>query len=246
MQMEIFCKVKAPRVFGKVKHELKDVLRMALIGALRSYDDYDEISDLIEDKEDEFKRMGFLKLSNGVPSDDTISKDNQTVLKGLVKTIFSSVSPLSTHMTVEKGHGREEKRSCSVLDARLLEQEGLYEEWPGFKRIIKMDRERLYDGLKSKGTVYYLSSEEKDEAAYFASRIRDRWSIDNKLHWHLDVTFKEDQSRVRTKNGAVNLSIVRKFSMELLKRQTDRLILKRRRKKCMRSLDYLTQVMKES
>lgn len=366
MEMEIFCKVKDPRVLGKVKHELEDVLRMALIGVLCSCDDYDEISDLIEDKEDEFKRMGFLKLSNGVPSGDTIRrvvesvnpdqmraslaisrehivsslkgchviidgkklrgenpcsrgcnglyilnamvseyeicvsekrvddktneltvlpsviaslcivgalvsvdamgthrniarqivmqdghylmalKDNQTVLKGLVETIFSSLPPLSTHMTVEKGHGREEKRSCSVLDTKLLEQEGLYEEWPGLKRIIKMDRERLCDGVKSKETVYYLSSEEKDEAVYFASRIRDHWSIENKLHWHLDVTFKEDQSRVRTKNGAVNLSIIRKFSMELLKRQTDRLSLKRRRKKCMRSLDYLAQVMKES
>lgn len=293
MQMEIFCKEKDPRVLGKGKHELEDVLRMALIGVLCSCDDYDEILDLIEDKEDEFKRMGFLKLSNGDLSGDTVRrvvesvspdemraslsisrehivsslkgchviidgkkhrgenpasrgcnslyilnamvseyeicvsekrvedktneltvlpsvivslrivgalvsvdamgphrniarqivmqdghylmalKDNQTVLKGLVETIFSSASPLSTHMTEEKGHGREEKRSCSVLDTKLLEQEGLDEEWSGPKRIIKMDRERLCDGLKSKETVYYLSSEEKDEAAYFASRIRD-------------------------------------------------------------------------
>lgn len=46
-------------------------------------------------------------------------KDNQTVLKGLVETIFSSASPLSTHMTEEKGHGREEKRSCVFTSLRL-------------------------------------------------------------------------------------------------------------------------------
>lgn len=366
MEMEIFCKVKDPRVLGKVKHELEDVLRIALIGVLCSCDDYDEISDLIEDKEQEFKEMGFLKLANGVPSGDTIRrvleavspgqmraslaisrerivsslkgchviidgkklrgenptsrgcnglyilnamvseyeicvceervgdktneltalpsviaslciagalvsvdamgthsniaqqivmqdgdylmalKDNQSVLKGLVASIFDNTPPLSTHITEEKGHGREERRTCSVLDTKLLEQEGLYEEWPGLRRIIKMDRERLCNGLKSRETIYYISSEEMEDAAYFSSRIRDHWGIENKLHWHLDVTFKEDRSRVRTKNGAVNLSTIRKFALELLKKQTDGLSLKRRRKKCMRDLDYLAKVMNES
>lgn len=79
MQMEIFCKEKDPRVLGKGKHELEDVLRMALIGVLCSCDDYDEISDLIEDKEDEFKRMGFLKLSNGDLSGDTVRRVVESV-----------------------------------------------------------------------------------------------------------------------------------------------------------------------
>ena len=55
MQIEIFSKVKDPGVLGKVKHELEDVLRIALIGVLCSCDDYDEISDLIEDNAEEFK-----------------------------------------------------------------------------------------------------------------------------------------------------------------------------------------------
>ena len=62
MQIEIFSKVKAPRVFGKVKHELEDVLRIALIGVLCSCDDYDEISDLIEDNAEEFKSMGIPQI----------------------------------------------------------------------------------------------------------------------------------------------------------------------------------------
>ncbi|WP_289731886.1 transposase family protein, partial [uncultured Duncaniella sp.] len=74
MQIEIFSKVKDPRVLGKVRHELEDVLRIALIGVLCSCDDYDEISDLIEDNAEEFKSMGFLKLSPGVPSGDTIRR----------------------------------------------------------------------------------------------------------------------------------------------------------------------------
>ncbi len=122
----------------------------------------------------------------------------------------------------------------------------MYGQWPGLKRIVKMERERLCNGIKSRETIYYLSSEERNDASYFAERIRAHWGIENKLHWHLDVTFKEDQSRVRSKNGAVNLSSIRKYAMELLKKQTDKLSLKRRRKKCMRDLNYLANVMNES
>ncbi|WP_289742026.1 ISAs1 family transposase [uncultured Duncaniella sp.] len=122
----------------------------------------------------------------------------------------------------------------------------MYGQWPGLKRIVKMERERLCNGIKSRETIYYLSSEERNDASYFAERIRAHWGIENKLHWHLDVTFKEDQSRVRSKNGAVNLSSIRKYAMELLKKQTDKLSLKRRRKKCMRDLNYLAKVMNES
>ena len=57
MQNEIFSKVKDPRVLGKVKHELEDVLRIALIGVLCSCEDYDEISDLIEDRAEEFRHI---------------------------------------------------------------------------------------------------------------------------------------------------------------------------------------------
>ena len=53
--------------------------------------------------------------------------------------------------------------------------------------------------------------------------IRAHWGIENKLHWHLDVTFGEDKCRVRTKNGAVNLSAMRKYALEMLKKQDDKL-----------------------
>ena len=75
------------------------------------------------------------------------------------------------------------------MDTTLLEQEGMYEKWPGLKRIIKMERERTENGARSRETIYYLSSVENDEASYYAMRIRAHWGIENKLHWHLDVTF---------------------------------------------------------
>lgn len=92
-----------------------------------------------------------------------------------------------------------------------------------------MDRERTENGSRSRETIYYLSSVEKDEASYYASRIRAHWDIENKLHWHLDVTFREDICRVRAKNGAVNFSAMRKYALEMLKKKGDKLSLKRAR-----------------
>ncbi|WP_289768632.1 ISAs1 family transposase, partial [Muribaculum intestinale] len=162
------------------------------------------------------------------------------------ESIFSRTTPISVYTTEEKGHGRVEKRTCSIMDTTLLEQEGMYEKWPGLKRIIKMERERTENGARSRETIYYLSSVEKDEASYYAMRIRAHWGIENKLHWHLDVTFREDMCRVRAKNGAVNFSAMRKYALEMLKKQNDKLSLKRRRKKCMWSTEYLYKVFKDS
>jgi len=56
---------------------------------------------------------------------------------------------MSTYITEEKSHGRLEKRTCSIFDTALLEQEGMYEQWTGLKRIIKMDREHTQDDIRS-------------------------------------------------------------------------------------------------
>lgn len=366
MYIEIFGRVKDPRVLGKVKHELEDVLRIALIGVLCNCDDFDEMSDFVMERQNELKEEGFLRLANGVPSGDTIRrvveavnpaqlraslevcrehiveslcnhhiiidgkklrgesptsrgsnglyilnawvseaeiciaeervgdktneltalpsvlaslwltgsvvsidamgthrniaqqiilqggdyimalKDNQPILKDLVDGTFEKNRVISEHTAEEKGHGRTERRKCTVIDTKVLMREGMYEEWPGLKRIIRIERERISKDEHSRETVYYLSSEEKDEASYYAGRIRSHWGIENKLHWHLDVTFKEDRCRVRTDNGAVNLSAMRKYAMELLKKQTDKLSLKRRRKKCLLNLGYLARVLNAS
>lgn len=85
----------------------------------------------------------------------------------------------------------------SIMDTTLPEQEGMYEKWPGLKRIIKMELKCTGNGVRSRETIYYLSRMEKDEVSYYASCIRAHWGIENKLHWHLDVTFREDMCRVR-------------------------------------------------
>lgn len=72
--------------------------------------------------------------------------------------------------------------------------------------------------------------------------IRNHWGIENKLHWQLDFTFKEDHSKVRRDHAAENLHLVRKWSMHILKKDSTKISLKRKRKKA-RKFEYLVHLL---
>jgi len=82
--------------------------------------------------------------------------------------------------------------------------------------------------LSAKDVVYY---------------IREHWGIENRLHWQLDVTFKEDACRARKNYSARNLNLLRKFTLAILRQQNDKLSLKARRWKCSLQPDYLKKVL---
>ena len=73
--------------------------------------------------------------------------------------------------------------------------------------------------------------------------MRGHWGIENNLHWSLDVTFKEDQSRLRAGHGAKNMSVVRHFAINLIRNQPDKLSIKRRRKRASWDTQYLLQIL---
>ena len=73
--------------------------------------------------------------------------------------------------------------------------------------------------------------------------IRGHWSIENQLHWHLDVTFEEDASRARSGNAALNLSILRKMALHRIKYDSSKLSLMKRRFKALMNLDYLDRLL---
>lgn len=75
--------------------------------------------------------------------------------------------------------------------------------------------------------------------------IRRHWSIENELHWHLDVTFGEDACRVRKDYAPRNLTTVRKVALSLLRREPSKLSLKRKRKKAARDNDYLKTLLSQ-
>ena len=77
----------------------------------------------------------------------------------------------------------------------------------------------------------------------FARLVRGHWAIENTLHWCLDVTFREDESRVRDRNSANNLAWLRRFALSLLKQKKDKHSIAMRRRVAGWNLDYLAQVL---
>jgi predicted transposase YbfD/YdcC len=118
------------------------------------------------------------------------------------------------HQTVEKGHGREETRSYFVCD--VPDDLPDRERWPKLAAIGMAASETMRDGKPCLEWRYYILSK-KLSAKRFAATVRSHWSIENNLHWQLDVTFQEDQSRLRRGHADANFSILRRTALSLLK-----------------------------
>ena len=118
-------------------------------------------------------------------------------------------------------HGRIEIRECwATSDSECLACLGKGSRWPGLRTVAMVKRQRRLTGQEaSQGkveTAYYISSLEAD-ASKILGATRTHWSIENSLHWTLDVAFGEDDCRVHTGNAPENLAIVRHFALSLLK-----------------------------
>jgi predicted transposase YbfD/YdcC len=120
---------------------------------------------------------------------------------------------LLSHSESDKGDGRIEERTCFVTDKIdwLVDKD----EWKGLNAIAMIESKRTLKGRTSIERRYYLTSRDADPE-YLNMAIRSHWSIENKLHWVLDVTMGEDGSRVRKDHAPENLAIVRHISLNML------------------------------
>jgi len=150
-------------------------------------------------------------------------KDNQPKLHEAIKDFFSDERqrqlaklPHRQHETSETSHGRKEHR-CYVL-AKIPKQFPLRDQWPKAAAMGMAVRVTEHaDGSTTGDTRYFLCSR-YISGRRFAGAVRDHWRIENSLHWVLDVTFGEDQSRTRNRRMANNLAWLRRFAVSLLKR----------------------------
>jgi len=117
--------------------------------------------------------------------------------------------------TVEKGHGRLETRIYRITDQ--IGWLGPREDWKGLQSIAMVDSQREIGEQKTLERRYYLTSLKPDSKA-FAKAIRAHWEIENKVHWCLDVTFREDRSTVWIKQAARNLSLLRRLALNMLRK----------------------------
>ena len=161
-------------------------------------------------------------------------KGNQGSLCDDVKTYLEDkgvLKSLKAHKDYDKGHGRIETRECYVShDISWLVQRHPY--WQSIKSIIRIDSTREEKKKTTQETRYYISSSTV-EAEKMLSHIRSHWAIENNLHWTLDMSFGEDNSRIRKENAPQIMAIIRHIALNLLqttKNQMKRQSIKRLRK----------------
>jgi predicted transposase YbfD/YdcC len=122
--------------------------------------------------------------------------------------------------TVNKAHGRVEIRECwTISDDDWLDYLKQRPDWSGLNTLIMVKAERRVGKEISKQTRFYISSSSRN-AKELLDAIRDHWSIENGLHWVLDIAFREDESRVRIGHAAQNLATIRRLATTLLKKET--------------------------
>jgi predicted transposase YbfD/YdcC len=146
--------------------------------------------------------------------------------------------------TIEKGHGRIETRRALVIDdPTVLTWIQERHAWPGLAAIGWVQAERRSGSAKSVEDRYYLLSRPLSAHA-FGTAVRSHWGIENSVHWVLDVTFHEDQSRIREGYAAENFAVLRHIALNLLRQQTvKRKSIKGRRLKAAWDTDFLLQVL---
>lgn len=148
-------------------------------------------------------------------------KENQSHLRDDIKDAFKQTPQASSSTTTEKSHGRIEKRTCRVIED--MDWVCKEQQWKNLKSIICIESERtsLQTGVKLKEQRFYIASL-LTTPQHFNEIIRKHWGIENKLHWSLDVIFKEDLSTKQARNAAENFSIITKIALNLLKNNTTR------------------------
>ena len=165
-------------------------------------------------------------------------KGNQGSLRDDVELFFTEQAArgfadavVSRHETLEKSHGRIETRITTATDDIAWLKE--HHAWPGLKSIVMVETVReigIHPGAKvERETRFYIASAGADAEA-LGTAIRSHWSIENGLHWVMDMVFRDDECRIRKNNAPANFATVKHMASNLLRRAPgkDSLRVKRR------------------
>jgi len=151
-------------------------------------------------------------------------KNNQLTLANGIDTFFAEHTEddfaqvqARRHETHEKGHGRTEYRKYVICPAPTNLPDRA--RWPKLAAIAMVFTRVIRDGSEYEECRHYILSK-LIGVKRFAEAVRGHWSIENRCHWQLDVTFQEDQSRIRKDNADANFSSLRRTALSLLKNNT--------------------------
>ena len=152
-------------------------------------------------------------------------KGNQPTLHEKVKRLLEEAvlenfagMPHDFSETIDGDHGRIETRRVWMTDQVQHLGEAILAQWPALSSVALVESTREMPGSRSVvERRYFISSLQDVDAAKMATCIRGHWGIENRLHWQLDVSFGEDQRRVRKDHGPENFSRLCRMSLNLLK-----------------------------
>lgn len=178
-------------------------------------------------------------------------KDNHPTLAADLAELFTQVHDgqapdvvVRSHETNEKGHGRIEQRMAfqANLSKEFLSK---HPGWSGLRTAVQIMNVTERAGKETVEVRYYISSVGMG-VKKCVQAIRNHWGIENSLHWVLDMSFNEDQSRIRKDHGAENFALIRRFALNLLERDTSKGSIKKKRKRAAWNDDFLKIVLEQA
>jgi predicted transposase YbfD/YdcC len=170
--------------------------------------------------------------------DRLLADIQETVTAALEGQLPEGVTRMAT--ATERGHGRQEERSCvtiqhvaGIRDRKL---------WPGLATVGMCRRERTIASETTTEVCYFIGSRRMGARRY-AQAVRSHWGIENNLHWQLDVSFREDASRIENRHGAANFALLRKMALGLLKQHPRKDSIARKRKRAALDTAFLAETL---
>ena len=156
-------------------------------------------------------------------------KENQGALFREVQRRFAASDRTDTFSAeVETGHGRTDQREAKVIAGTALAKT---HDFPGIRALAQVDARRHVEGKPEETTTRYFLLSQPMSAGALLQTVRTHWTIENQLHWVLDVAFDEDRARNRKDNGPQNIALLRKIALNLLRSHQDRASIRRKIKK---------------
>ena len=165
---------------------------------------------------------------------------HQAIIAHVAEQLEGDLAGAHEHVTNEKGHGREETRT--YLQFPAPEDLPGFDQWKGLKSVGVVTSCCRRDGKETLEVRYYISSLAVS-VKKFAHAVRSHWGIENSCHWSLDITYREDESRIRDRNLRENFAWLRRLTLSLLKQHQSRKSVAMRRNCCGWSEEFMLEVL---
>lgn len=155
-------------------------------------------------------------------------KENQSALFAAVERRFAETTADTFGSEIQSSHGRSEQRTAKVIPDTALAKA---HDFPGIRALAQVDTWHRLEGRPDETKTRYFLLSRAFPANKLLQIVRTHWTIENQLHWVLDVVFDEDGARNRKDNGPQNIALLRKIALNLLRSHPDKTSIRRKIKK---------------